>query len=107
MTISLAQQWELQELSLQVFDIDELTSDFRCIRTFKDVCEGFDIKYSFSYVDRLNRTLSRSTSAMFKLNIISQGLTRGSSFYYPTNPFITKNSSYFNAALKSGNNRQD
>ena len=49
----------------------------------------------------INRTLSRSTSAMFKLNIIRQALNlgqdmqlaknpRGSHIYCPFNPFITK-----------------
>lgn len=109
MTISLAQarSWfnsgnkQLQELALQVFDIDELTSDFRCIRTFKDACEVLGIRYNFSYMDKLNRTLSISTSAMYRLNIIRQALNLGqdmqlaenpkdSHIYHPFNPFITK-----------------
>ena len=119
MTISLAQakEWfnsgnkQLQELALQVFDRKELTSDFRHIVTFKDACEVLGIRYNFSYMDRLNRTLSISTSAMYRLNIIRRALnlgqelsfTRGSSFYYPTNPFITENSIHFYEALKAGN----
>lgn len=105
MTISLAQArfWlnsgnkQLQELALQVFDIDELASDFRCIKTFKDACEALGYNYSRD----INRTLSRSTSAMFKLNIIRQALNLGqdmqlaenpkdSHIYHPFNPFITK-----------------
>lgn len=119
MTISLGQardwfnsgNYQLQALALQVFDRKELTSDFRHITTFKEACEVLSIRYDFSYIDKLNRTLSISTSAMFRLNIIRRALnlgqelcfTRGSSFYYPTNPFITENSNYFNEALKAGN----
>lgn len=103
MTISLVQakDWfnsgnkQLQELALQVFNIDELTSDFRCIKTFEDACKVLGYSYD------INRTLSRSISAMFKLNIIRQALNlgqdmqlaknpRGSHIYYPFNPFITK-----------------
>lgn len=108
-TISLSQakEWfnsgnkQLQELALQAFDRKELISDFRHIVTFKDACEVLGIKYNFSYMDRLNRTLSISTSAMYRLNIIRQALNFGqdiqltknppnSYIYCPYNPFITK-----------------
>lgn len=114
MTISIAQakDWfnsgnkQLQELALQVFDRKELTSDFRHIVTFKDACEVLDLRYT----DSIIRTFSRSTSAMYKLNIIRRALnlgqelslTRGSSFYYPANPFVTENSIHFYEALKAG-----
>lgn len=119
MTITLdqARDWfnsgnyQLQALALQVFDREELTSDFKHIVTFKDACEVLGIRYNFSYMDRLNRTLSISTFAMFRLNIIRRALnlgqelhfTRGSSIYYPTNPIITENSNYFDMSLKTGN----
>lgn len=109
MTISIAQarDWfnsgnkQLQELALQVFDRKELTSDFRHIVTFEDACKVLGLRYSVSYMDRLNRTLSISTSAMFRLNIIRQALNFGqdmqlmknpskSYIYCPYNPFITK-----------------
>ena len=109
MTISIAQarDWfnsgnkQLQELALQVFDRKELTSDFRHIVTFEDACKVLGLRYSVSYEDRLNRTLSISTSAMFRLNIIRQALNFGqdmqlvknpskSYIYCPYNPFITK-----------------
>lgn len=109
MTVSIAQarDWfnsgnkQLQELALQVFDRKELTSDFRHIVTFEDACKVLGLRYSISYEDRLNRTLSISTSAMFRLNIIRQALNFGqdmqlvknpskSYIYCPYNPFITK-----------------
>lgn len=123
MTISLAQarDWfnsgnkQLQELALQVFDRKELISDFSHIVTFKDACEVFGLRYNISYIDRLNRTLSISTSAMFKLNIIRQALNLGydmqlvknpskSHIYCPYNPFITKveGSRYYKDQINSG-----
>lgn len=109
MTVSIARarEWfnsgnkQLQELALQVFDRKELTSDFRHIVTFEDACKVLGLRYSVSYEDRLNRTLSISTSAMFRLNIIRQALNFGqdmqlvknpskSYIYCPYNPFITK-----------------
>ena len=109
MTVSIARarEWfnsgnkQLQELALQVFDRKELINDFRHIVTFEDACKVLGLRYSFSYMDRLNRTLSISTSAMFRLNIIRQALNLGydmqlvknpskSYIYCPFNPFITK-----------------
>lgn len=107
-TISLAKakDWfnsgnkQLRELALQVFDIDELENDFRCITTFKKACEV--LGYSYDHMVDIDKTLlSRSTSAMFKLNIIRRALNlgqemhfaknpRNSYIYHPFNPFITK-----------------
>lgn len=94
MTISLAQarDWfnsgnkQLQELALQVFDRKELTSDFRHIVTFKDACEALGLRYSFSRTDSIIRTFSRSTSAMFKLNIIRQALNLGQDLHLTKDP---------------------
>ena len=109
MTVSIARarKWfnsgnkQLQELALQVFDRKELINDFRHIVTFEDACKVLGLRYSVSYIDRLNRTLSISTSAIFRLNIIRQALNLGydmqlvknpskSYIYCPFNPFITK-----------------
>lgn len=75
-----------------------MTSDFSHITTFEDACKVLGLRYSFSYMDR---ALSISTSAMFRLNIIRQALNFGqdiqltknpskSYIYCPYNPFITK-----------------
>ena len=113
MTISIAQarNWfnsgnkQLQELALQVFDRKDLT--FRHIVTFKDACEVL------GSTDKIIRTFSRSTSAMFKLNIIRKALNLGqdlhltknpenSHIYYPYNPFVTKSSTYYKSKIDSG-----
>lgn len=117
MTISIVQarNWfnsgnkQLQELALQVFDRKELTSDFRHIVTFKDACEVLGL----SRTDSIIRTFSRSTSAMYKLNIIRQAFNLGcdlsltrdpksSYLYYPYNPFMTSSSTYYDSELNSG-----
>ena len=121
MTVSIAQarNWfnsgnmQLQKLALQVFDRKELTNDFRHIVTFKDACEVLGIRYSFSRTDSIIRTFSRSTSAMYKLNIIRRALNLGcdlsltrdpksSYLYYPCNPFMTSSSTYYDSELNSG-----
>ena len=121
MTVSLARarEWfnsgnkQLQELALQVFDRKELINDFRHIVTFEDACKVLGLRYSVSYMDRLNRTLSISTSAMFRLNIIRKALNLGqdlhltkdpedSYIYYPYNPFVTKSSTYYKSEINSG-----
>ena len=113
MTISIAQarNWfnsgnkQLQELALQVFDRKDLT--FRHIVTFKDACDVLGLKYS------TDGTFSRSTSAMFKLNIIRKALNLGQDLhltknpedsytYYPHNPFVTKSSTYYKSEIDSG-----
>lgn len=104
---------QLKELALQVFDRKELTSDFRHIVTFKDACKVLGLRYSFNRTDKIIRTLSRSTSAMFKLNIIRQALNFGqdlhltkdpedSYIYYPYNPFVIKSSTYYKSEINSG-----
>lgn len=121
MTISLAQarDWfnsgnkQLQELALQVFDIDELVDDFRGITTFKKACEVLGYNY-YHMVDIDKTFLSRSTSAMFRLNIVRRALNFGQNlqfaknskdnhFYYPTNPLITVDSTYCREQLNLGN----
>ena len=121
MTISLAQarDWfssgneQLRELALQVFDIDELVDAFRGITTFKKACEV--LGYNYYHMVDIDKTLSsRSTSAMFKLNIIRRALnfgqdlqfaknSKGNHFYYPTNPLITAASTYCREQLNLGN----
>ena len=121
MTVSIVQarNWfnsgnkQLQALALQVFDRKELANDFRKIVTFKDACEVLGLRYSFSRTDSIIRTFSRSTSAMYKLNIIRQALNLGydlsltknpkdSYIYYPYNPFVTKSSTYYKSEINSG-----
>ena len=118
-TLNKAKEWfnsgnaTLKEIALQAFDKDELTYNFKNITTFKKACEALGLNYSFSRTDNIIRTFSRSTSAMYKLNIIRQALNLGydlhltkdpedSCIYYPYNPFVTKSSTYYKSEIDSG-----
>lgn len=109
-TLDQAKEWfnsenkQLKELALQVFDIDELANDFRCITTFKKACEV--LGYDYNHMVDIDKTLlSRSTSAMFRLNIVRRALNLGydmqlaknppkSYIYHPFNPFVVKTKDY-------------
>lgn len=104
----------LKEVALQAFSRDELLYNYRNIKSLSDACEvlGFD------YVGIITIALSiakfsKSSAAMFKLNIIRKALNlgqdlhltkdpKGSHLYYPYNPFVTKSSDYYKRELNSG-----
>lgn len=104
----------LKEVALQAFSRDELLYNYRNIKSLSDACEvlGFD------YVGIITIALSiakfsKSSAAMFKLNIIRKALNLGqdlnltkdpedSYIYYPYNPFVTKSSTYYKSEINSG-----
>ena len=119
-TLEKAKEWynsgndSLKEVALQAFSRDELLYNYRNIKSLSDACEvlGFD------YVGIITIALSiakfsKSSAAMFKLNIIRKALNLGqdlhltknpedSYIYYPYNPFVTKSSTYYNSDINSG-----
>lgn len=119
-TLDKAKEWfnsgnaTLKEIALQAFDQDELVCNFKDITTFKKACEALGLNYDIiSIVVKDVATFSKASSAMFKLNIIRKALnlgyglhltenSKGSSIYYPYNPFATKSSDYYKSALNSG-----
>lgn len=119
-TLDKAKEWfnsgnaTLKEIALQAFDKDELIYNFKNITTFKKTCEvlGFDYVGITSMALSIAR-FSKSSAAMFKLNIIRKALNLGqdlhltkdpedSYIYYPYNPFVTKSSTYYNSNINSG-----
>ena len=119
-TLNKAKEWfnsgnaTLKEIALQAFDKDELTFNFKSITTFKKACEalGLNSDDMFCIIKNI-ATISKASAAMFKLNIIRKALNlgqdlhltkdpKGSHVYYPYNPFIIKNSTYYNSELNSG-----
>lgn len=104
----------LKEVALQAFSRDELLYNYRNIKSLSDACEvlGFD------YVGIITIALSiakfsKSSAAMFKLNIIRKALNLGqdlhltkdpkeSYIYYPYNPFVNKSSTYYKGEINSG-----
>ena len=119
-TLEKAVEWynsgndSLKEIALQAFSRDELLYNYRNIKYLSDACEvpGFD------YVGIITIALSiakfsKSSAAMFKLNIIRKALNLGqdlhltknpedSCIYYPYNPFATESSTYYESELISG-----
>ena len=125
-TISLdkAKEWfnsnneTLKELALQAFSEEELTTfDFTKIKTFEDALTALGYKESTKvYIRNTINDISmysRSSAAITKLNIIRKALnlgqnlhlTKGSKdsyIYYPSNPFVTKSSTYYRSEIDSG-----
>ena len=119
-TLDKAREWfnsgnaTLREVALQAFDKDELTYNFRNITTFKKACEALGLNYNAMFhITKSIVTISKASAAMLKLNIIRKALNLGqvlhltkdpkdSYVYYPYNPFITNNSTYYKNEINSG-----
>jgi hypothetical protein len=119
-TLEKAREWynsgstTLKEVALQAFEEWELKQNFKGIKTFRDACDALGINYenAFYMADNINK-YSRASAAMFQLNIIRKALNisqdlhltknpEGSYTYYPYNPFVTTDSTYYNSEIKSG-----
>ena len=116
-TIDKAKEWynsenaTLKEIALQAFDKDELTFNFKRITTFKKACEVLGLNYGeMFFIIKNIATISKASTAMFKLNIIRKALNLGQDLhltknpenfhiYYPYNPFITKSSTYYKSEI--------
>ena len=104
----------LRKLALKAFSKDELTYNFKNITTFKKACEALGLNYDvISIVTKDIFTFSKSSAAMFKLNIVKKALNlkqdlhltkdpEDSYIYYPYNPFVTKSSTYYKSDINSG-----
>ena len=105
----------LKELALKCFPENELSENyFTKIKSFEDAVNvlGMDIDETNSIVCLIKKK-SKSSAAMFKLNIIRKALNLGydlrltknpinSYIYCPNNELITKNSVYYKEELNSG-----
>ena len=103
-----------KEMALRVFNKFELESSYGQIRTFRAACDALNIDYnSVKYRILYIAEISKASAAMFKLNIIRKALnldqdlhlTKNPEYkylYYPDNPFITKDSTYYKDELNSG-----
>ena len=101
----------LKELALQAFSENELKFNFRSIKSLKDACKALDLKYSdvVSTASAVEK-FSKASAALFKLSFIRKALNLGqdlhlakhsSYIYFPYNPFVTKNSTYFKDEIYS------
>lgn len=119
-TLEKAKEWyssgnnQLKEIALQAFSKDELLPSFKDITTFKKACEALNLHYEVtSIIIKDIAMVSKASAAMFKLNIIRKALNLGQDLhltktpeytymYYPDNPFIAENSTYYKDELNSG-----
>ena len=119
-TLDEAREWfnsgnaTLKEIALKAFSKDELTYNFKDITTFKKACDVLGLNFDdMLYITKNIATISKASSAMFKLNIIRKALNlgqdlhltkdpEGSYIYYPYNPFVTKSSTYYKSEINSG-----
>lgn len=119
-TLDKAREWfnsgneSLKEIALQAFNKDELTRNFKNIKTFKDACDV--LNYDYIAVNNTVRNIavfSRASAAMFKLNIVRKALNLNKDLhltkdpkdyciYYPYNQFVTKSSTYYKSEINSG-----
>lgn len=105
---------QLKEIALQAFSKDELLPSFKDITTFKKACEALNLHYEVtSIIIKDIAMVSKASAAMSKLNIIRKALNLDQDlhltknpeykyFYYPDNPFITEDSTYYKDELNSG-----
>ena len=105
----------LKELALKCFPLIKLnTHNFENIKTFEDAVNelGKDIEHANFIVNVLEHQ-SKASAAMYKLNIVRKALNLGqdlhltkdpedSYIYYPYNPFVTENSTFFEKQINSG-----
>ena len=118
-TLEKAKEWfnsgnaTLKEIALQAFREEELTWHYSQIKTLEDACKALGLNYDIiSIVTKDIATFSRASAAMFKLNIVRKALNlghdlhlteelKGFSLYYPYNPFVTKDSTYYKRELNA------
>ena len=104
----------LKEIACSTYTEKELVVDYKKITNFRKACDALylncdEIKEKADTI----YNISKSSAAMFKLNIIRKALNlgqdlhltkdkEGSCIYYPYNPFVTKSSTYYDDDLSSG-----
>lgn len=119
-TLEKAQEWynsgnkSLKEIALQAFNESELKFNFRDIKTLEDACNALNLDYKNVVIKADYIELySKSSAAMFKLNIVKKALNLGqelsftknpknSYIYYPFNPIIRRDSTCYSDEIKEG-----
>lgn len=114
-----AKQWykgnndTLKKLALRVYTEEELVDSFVNIKSFKDACDVLNINYNdANYIANCVSKISKSNAAMFKVNIIRKAFnfnqdlhlttdSKDSRIYYPFNPIMTIDASYYKKELES------
>ena len=104
----------LKNIACKTYKEEELVFDYKKITNFRKACDALCLNYDEikEKADAIYN-ISKSSAAMFKLNIIRKALNLGhdlyltkdpenSHIYYPYNPFVTKSSTYYKSEINSG-----
>ena len=104
----------LKEIACSAYTEKELVVDYKKITNFRKACDALYLNYDEikEKADTIYN-ISKSSAAMFKLNIIRKALNLGydlhltkdpesSNLYYPYNPLMTKSSTYYKNEINSG-----
>ena len=104
----------LKEIACSTYTEKELVVDYKKITNFRKACDALYLNYDEikEKADTIYN-ISKSSAAMFKLNIIREALNFGqdlqftknpkdSNLYYPYNPLMTNSSTYYNSQIKLG-----
>ena len=105
---------KFKKIALDAFGEIELNYNFRLVKTLEDACNALDLDYKcvVKEADSI-ANFSKSSAAMFKLNIVKKALNlnqdlhftkdpKKSYIYYPFNPLVSDGSTYYEEELNSG-----
>ena len=105
---------KFKKIALDAFGEIELNYNFRLVKTLEDACNALDLDYKCVVKEADSIAIfSKSSAAMFKLNIVKKALNlnqdlhltknpEDSYIYYPYNPFVTKSSTHYKSDINSG-----
>ena len=105
---------KFKKIALDAFGEIKLNYNFRLVKTLEDACNALDLDYKcvVKEADSI-ANFSKSSAAMFKLNIVKKALNlnrdlhfingpKKSYIYYPFNLLVSDGSTYYEEELNSG-----
>ena len=105
---------KFKKIALDAFGEIKLNYNFRLVKTLEDACNALYLNYIcvVKEADSI-ANFSKSSAAMFKLNIVKKALNlnqdlhftkdpKKSYIYYPFNPLLSDGSTYYEEELNSG-----
>ena len=105
---------KFKKIALDAFGEIELNYNFRLVKTLEDACNALDLNYICVVKEAESiANVSKSSAAMFKLNIVKKALNlnrdlhfingpKKSYIYYPFNLLVSDGSTYYEEELNSG-----
>lgn len=105
---------KFKKIALDAFGEIELNYNFRLVKTLEDACNALDLDYKcvVKEADSI-ANFSKSSAAMFKLNIVKKALNlkqdlhltkdpKKSYIYYPCNILVSEGSTFYEEELNIG-----